>query len=573
MNKRRSDLAIMRKLIVLVKPLTGVMLTGIILGVLGFLCAIFLTILGGYGILKGISELPALHSLSGASFSMPGGFLSFATGSWQKLFTVILLFAAARGILHYGEQYCNHYIAFRILAIIRHKVFAILRKLCPAKLEGKEKGNLISVITSDIELLEVFFAHTVSPIAIAFLTSLIMLIFIGKQHILAGGIAFFAYLTVGVLLPIWNGKRSAEAGMALRSEMGELNNFVLVSLYGLDEIQQYHVGEKQAMEMDERSKRLSAFQRNLSSFEGSQRAVTNLAIQLFSWGMFFTMLFLYQSHAVSFSALLLSTLAMMSSFGPVVALSSLSNTLNQTLASGERVLSLLEEEPAVEEVSNGEEILFNGARVEKLTFSYQDEIILNQVSVDIPKGKVLGIHGVSGSGKSTLLKLLMRFWDTKEGEILFSGKNVKEINTDCLRKMTSYVTQDTILFHDSIGKNIAVAKLSATQEEIENAAKKASIHDFIMSLPKGYETKVGELGDSLSDGEKQRIGLARAFLHDAELLLLDEPTSNLDVLNEGIILQSLEKEKEGKTVVLVSHRQSTISLADRIYEMEKGRVS
>ena len=573
MNKRRSDLAIMRKLIVLIKPLTGVMLTGIILGVLGFLCAIFLTILGGYGILKGILEIPALYGPSGASFSMSGGFLSFATGSWQKLFTVILLFAAARGILHYGEQYCNHYIAFRILAIIRHKVFAILRKLCPAKLEGKEKGNLISVITSDIELLEVFFAHTVSPIAIAFLTSLIMLIFIGKQHILAGAIALAAYLTVGVLLPIWNGKRSAEAGMALRSEMGELNNFVLDSLYGLDEIQQYHVGEKQAMEMDERSKRLSAFQRNLRSFEGSQRAVTNLAIQLFSWGMFFTMLFLYQSHAVSFSALLLSTLAMMSSFGPVVALSSLSNTLNQTLASGERVLSLLEEDPAVEEVSNGENIGFNGANVEILTFSYQDEIILNQVSMDIPKGKVLGIHGVSGSGKSTLLKLLMRFWDTKEGKVLFSGKNVKEINTDCLRKMTSYVTQDTILFHDSIGKNIAVAKLSATQEEIENAAKKASIHDFIMGLPKGYETEVGELGDSLSDGEKQRIGLARAFLHDAELLLLDEPSSNLDVLNEGIILQSLEREKQGKTVVLVSHRQSTMSLADRIYEMEKGRVS
>lgn len=572
MNKRRSDLAIMRKLIVLIKPLTGVMLTGIVLGVLGFLSAIFLTILGGYGILKGILELPALHGLSGVDLSMPEVF-SFVTGSWQKLFIVILLFAVARGILHYGEQYCNHYIAFRILAIIRHKVFAILRKLCPAKLEGKEKGNLISVITSDIELLEVFFAHTVSPIAIAFLTSLIMLIFIGKQHILAGGIAFFAYLTVGVLLPVWNGKRSAEAGMALRSEMGELNNFVLDSLYGLDEIQQYRVGEKQAMEMDERSKRLSSFQRNLSSFEGSQRAVTNLAIQLFSWGMFFTMLFLYQSHAVSFSALLLSTLAMMSSFGPVVALSSLSNTLNQTLASGERVLSLLEEEPAVEEVSNGENIGFNGANVEKLTFSYQYEIILKQVSIDIPKGKVLGIHGVSGSGKSTLLKLLMRFWDTKKGEILFSGKNVKEINTDCLRKMTSYVTQDTILFHDSIGKNIAVAKLSATQEEIENAAKKASIHDFIMSLPKGYETKVGELGDSLSDGEKQRIGLARAFLHDAELLLLDEPSSNLDVLNEGIILQSLEKEKEGKTVVLVSHRQSTMSLADRIYEMEKGRVS
>ena len=569
---RRSDLAIMGKLIVLVKPLSGIMLTGIVLGVLGFLCAIFLTVLGGYGVLKGIFELFGKESLESLSLS-GNAFCSLEIG-WPTLFRLLLLFAIARGILHYGEQYCNHYIAFRILALIRHRVFAALRKLCPAKLEGKEKGNLISVITGDIELLEVFFAHTVSPIAIAFLTSLIMLFFIGKQHPLATLLAFFAYFTVAVLLPIWNGRRSATAGMALRSEMGDLNNFVLDSLYGLDEILQYAQGEKQLAEMDRRSKVLAEYQRKLSSFEGSQRAVTNLFIQIFSWSMFFLMLFLYQKGSVSFSAVILATLAMMSSFGPVVALSSLSNTLNQTLACGERVLSLLEEKPAVEELTQGAEVDFAGASVENVAFSYQEEQILRDVSLEIPKGKVLGIHGVSGSGKSTLLKLLMRFWDVRQGKILLSGTDIREINTSCLRKVTGYVTQDTILFHDTIRKNIALAKDNADQAEIEEAAKKAGIHNFIVSLPKGYESNVGELGDTLSDGEKQRIGLARAFLHDADLLLLDEPTSNLDVLNEGIILQSLAKElkeKKGKTVVLVSHRQSTMSLAEDIYEMEKGR--
>lgn len=564
-DRRRSAVAIMRKLIILVKPLTGVMLLGILLGVLGFLCAIFLTIVGGYGILKGLGVVEGMAASGKVTF----WFLS----SWQYLFTLLLVMAVARGILHYGEQYCNHYIAFRVLAIIRHKVFSVLRKLCPAKLEGKEKGNLITIITSDIELLEVFFAHTISPIAIAFLTSMMMILFIGQQHWLAGLLALFAYGIVGIILPIWNEKRSYGTGIKFRNEVGKLNDFVLNSMYGLDEIQQYNQGTIQQMIMDQKSIQLSENQKKLSSFEGSQKAVTNLIIQIFSWGMFFMMLWLYQTGNVDFSQVLIATLAMMSSFGPTIALSSLSNNLNQTLACGERVLSLLEEKPVIEEVSGRKPIDFEGAEVEKVYFSYEKDMILQNISMQIPKGKVLGIHGVSGSGKSTLLKLLMRFWDVNQGSIYISHKNIKEINTDDLRHFSSYVTQDTMMFRDTIAENIKIAKQKATMEEVKNAAEKASIHDFIMSLPDGYETNVAELGDSLSDGEKQRIGLARAFLQDGDLILLDEPTSNLDILNEGIILKSLSEAKTGKTIVLVSHRSSTMSLADELYEMRNGRVS
>ena len=564
-DKRRSDIAIMRSLIVLVKPLTGVMLTGIILGVVGFLCAIFLTIIGGIGVIKGLSIFGGDVLFGGTSID--------ELMTWSQMFAILVILAIARGVLHYGEQYCNHYIAFRILAIIRHKVFECLRKLCPAKLEGKNKGDLISIITGDIELLEVFFAHTISPIVIAFLTSLIMIVFIGSQSLIAGVIAFAGYTVVGVVIPVWNGKRSAAVGMKFRNGVGELNNFVLDSMYGVDEILQYNHGDEQIRKLNDNSRSLADDQKNLSLYEGSQRAVTNIVIQLFSWGMLFTMIYLYVESAATFSEVLIATLAMMSSFGPVVALSSLSNSLNQTLACGERVLSLLEEAPEVEEVSGKEETIFTGAKADNITFSYADEVILKNVSVDIDKGKVLGIHGASGSGKSTLLKLLMRFWDVKQGTMRISEKDIKDINTVDLRNMSSYVTQDTILFRDTIANNIRVAREDADLLAIEEAAKKASIHEFIMRLPHGYETNVGELGDTLSDGEKQRIGIARAFLHDADLLLLDEPTSNLDILNEGIILKSLEKEKSGKTIVLVSHKKSTLSLADRVYKMDNGRLS
>lgn len=617
-KKRRSAIAIMRSLIGLVKPLLHIMLAAILLGTVGYLCAIFLTILAGQVILHGLAG-------SAAGAGIPGIPEVVIRSTWlagtsvKGIIAVMILIAVLRGILHYVEQYCNHFIAFKLLAIIRHKVFAVLRKLCPAKLEGRDKGNLISIITTDIELLEVFYAHTISPIAIATLTSVIMVVFIGRYHVLAGVLALAAYLIVGVVIPLWNGKHGSQKGMEFRTEFGELNSFVLDSLRGLDETIQYNQGEKRKGQMSDRSRKLAGMQEDLSRMEGSQRSFTNLMILLASFGMLALTIHLYGKGEIGFDGILTCTIAMMGSFGPVVALSSLSNNLNQTLASGERVLSLLEEKPLVEEIPDGIEfhavgrfndvekqdeperitagmyvkvwekdgayssdsekienesvVGFTGAEVSHVTFAYEDETILNDYSLKLAPGKITGIHGASGSGKSTLLKLLMRFWDVSAGSIFVDSRNVKEIPTRRLRDLESYVTQETHLFHDSIANNIAIAKPGATREEIMAAAKKASINDFIMTLPKGYDTEVGELGDTLSGGEKQRIGIARAFLHDSPLLLLDEPTSNLDSLNEGIILKSLKEDNANRTVVLVSHRTSTMNVADVVYEMENGRVS
>ena len=569
-DKRRSGIRIMGRLIGLVKPLLPVMLLAVVLGTIGYLCAIFLTILAGYGLMHILLE-PAVEAMGLGLAAL--GADPFLRMEPKTLFIALVVMAVMRGLLHYGEQYCNHFIAFKLLAIIRHKVFAALRKLCPAKLEGRDKGNLISVITSDIELLEVFYAHTISPIAIAVLTSLVMILFIGHFSPLAALLALAGYAAVGAVIPLFYGSRGAGQGMKFRNGFGELNSFILDSLRGLDETIQYRQGEKRRKEMEERSERLGGVQKGLNHLEASQRSVTNLTILLFSFAMLFLMIGLMQAGQVSLTGMLVGTIAMMGSFGPVTALASLSNNLNQTLASGERVLSILEEEPQVEEVAGAETVSFTDAEADSVNFAYEEEQILKDYSIRIPKGKVVGIHGASGSGKSTLLKLLMRFWDVQSGQILISGRDVRGINTSDLRSMESYVTQETCLFHDSIANNIAVGKPDASREEIMEAAKKASIHDFIMTLPKGYDTEVGELGDTLSGGEKQRIGIARAFLHDAPFVLLDEPTSNLDSLNEGIILKSLKEGKGDKTVLLVSHRKSTMNLADIVYEMDNGRLS
>lgn len=550
--KRRSGIRIMGKLIGLIFPLLHVMIAAVFLGVTGYLCAIFLTVLAGAGLL----------TLSGVM----NGF------SLKLLFLLLGTAAVLRGILHYGEQACNHYIAFKLLALIRHKVFASLRRLCPAKLDGKEKGNLISILTTDIELLEVFYAHTISPIAIAVLTCLIMEGFFFHYSIVSGLFALCGYLSIGLIVPVINSRKGSGAGMAFRNEFGELNSFVLDSLRGLDETLQYGCGETRKQELEKRSLKLNEKQTVMKHLEGTQRGLTSFLILFFSFGMLFLCAWLYQNERMGADGVFLCTILMMGSFGPVTALSSLSNNLMQTLASGERVLSLLEEIPETEEITGQESASFGSADCKDLCFSYNAEPILSQYSITIPKGSRIGIHGKSGSGKSTLLKLLMRFYDADSGSIQIGEREISSINTKDLRNMESYVTQETSLFHDSIANNIGIAKPDASRAEIITAAKKASLHDFIISLPDGYDTLVGELGDTLSGGEKQRIGIARAFLHDAPLLLLDEPTSNLDSLNEGIILRSLEELGSEKTVVIVSHRESTMASVSKVYEMS-GRAS
>ena len=542
---KRSGFQIMARLIGLVKPLAGFMILAITMGLIGHLCAAFITVCGGYAILNVLNAQPT-----------------------TILFSAVLIFALVRGFLRYAEQACNHFIAFKLLALIRDKVFGALRRLCPAKLEGKDKGNLISIITSDIELLEVFYAHTISPIAIAFLFCMIMVCFIGSYHVALGALALAAYFTVGVIIPIVTSKLSGDDGIRFRTKSGELSSFVLDSLRGLSETLQYGQGEKRMAAMNTQTDNLSRDEERMKRTAGRNTAVTNTVILIFDLAMLFL-----SATLVGFEGCLIVTLALMSSFGPVVALAALGSTLQNTFAAGNRVLDILDEAPVVEEITGKEAVQFHGASAENVTFAYGEETILDNFSVTIPENQIIGINGRSGSGKSTLLKLFMRFWAVAQGEVKLSGKNVDEINTTNLRDMESFVTQETHLFHDSIRNNLRIARLDATDDEIIAACKKASVHDFIMSLPKGYDTEVGELGDTLSGGERQRLGLARAFLHDAPFMLLDEPTSNLDSLNEAVILKSLHQERNGKTVVLVSHRKSTMGIADTVYSVEHGRMS
>ena len=545
---KRSGFHIMGKLIGLVKPLTGYMILAITMGLIGHLCASFITIFGGYAILLILYPENSLDL--------------------KILFIAIILFALLRGFLRYAEQACNHFIAFKLLALIRDKVFGALRRLSPAKLEGKEKGNLISIITSDIELLEVFYAHTISPICIAFLYSIIMIFFIGSYHIILGILALVAYITVGVIIPFITSKLSGDIGLRFRTKSGLLSSFVLDSLRGLTETIQYGQGQKRMTEMNSQTDRLSQDEKYMKRTAGRNTAITNTVILLFDLAMLFVSAIL-----IGFEGCLIVTLALMSSFGPVVALAVLGATLQNTFAAGNRVLDILEETPIVEEVTGQEEITFKGAAAKHVTFAYGEERILNNFSVEIPEKTIIGINGRSGSGKSTLLKLFMRFWQVKQGEVTISERNIDKINTSNLRNMESFITQETHLFHDSIRNNLRIAKLDATDDEIISACKKASVHDFIMSLEKGYDTEIGELGDTLSGGERQRLGLARAFLHDAPFMLLDEPTSNLDSLNEAVILKSLYEECANKSVILVSHRKSTMGIADTVYSVEHGRMS
>ena len=549
--KPRSNLSCMARLITLVGPLTGVMLLAITLGVLGFIAATLIPVLGGVGILSVLNHQNTL----------------------PLIFLVAALCALLRGVFRYGEQTCNHYIAFKLLAILRQKVFAALRRLAPAKLNGRDKGDLISVITSDIELLEVFYAHTISPAAIALVMSLLTAAFLAWFHWAYGVLALLAYATVGILLPVLASRRSGDTGNRMRQKAGQLSAFVLDSLRGVDETIQYHGQAQRLGELEGRTDDLSRVQQDMSRITGTNTAVTHTVIWLYDLALLALGLVLLEQGQVNFGGVLVPLITLMSSFGPVVALANLGATLQSTFAAARRVLDILDETPVVEEVSGQAATRFHGAACEDLTFSYGGETILDGLTLDFPKGKVVGIVGRSGSGKSTLLKLLMRFWDRQSGEATISERDVRNINTSDLRSMQGYMTQDTDLFHDTILKNILLARPDATREEVEEACKKASIHDFILTLPQGYDTPVGELGDTLSGGERQRLGLARAFLHNAPFLLLDEPTSNLDSLNEAEILRSLHRERDQRTVILVSHRRSTMGIADEVHSVEHGRVS
>ena len=551
---RKNGFVVMGHLLKLVTPLAHIMAFTITMGTLGFLAAIFIMVLGAMGLVN---------------------LLNFDTHlSFSGILTALIVLAVARGALRYLEQMSGHYIAFKLLALLRDKVFSSLRRLAFVKLQDKQAGQLVSLVTNDIELLEVFYAHTIAPIMIAFFTSAILLLVFGHLSGWFVVVALAAYLTVGVILPIITTKLAREDGRRYRELVGEMNDFFLDSVRGMKEIQLFGYAKQRLDEIQQRSQKIDTAFERIKDQEAKVRVYTEVAVSAFNIIMLFTGLILFSLDKIDFSAFLIGVILLMSSYGPVIALSNLSSNLLQTLASGERVLSLLAEEPELKDVESAVDLKeVSCIDVENVSFAYGDEQILSDVSLSVKKGEILGIHGRSGSGKSTLLKLLMRFYDPKSGSIKINGETLPNINTRSLRDNMAYITQQTYIFNETIEENIRLARRDATLDEIMEAAKKASIHDFILSLPEGYQTKMTELGGNLSDGEKQRIGIARAFLHNAPIILLDEPTSNLDSLNEAMILKSLLNVKVEKLIILVSHRQSTMAICDQVIGIENGRMS
>ncbi|MCU7212250.1 thiol reductant ABC exporter subunit CydC [Turicibacter sanguinis] len=552
--KRQSGFKIMMRLLKELKPLVGVMMITITLGVLGFLTAI---------------------SIASFAAVALGTLVEGATiVSFKAAITIMAVCAVMRGLLRYGEQLSGHYIAFKILYLLRDKIFAKLRTLAPAKLEGRDKGDLISLITSDIELLEVFYAHTIAPIAIAILTNSMITVLLWFIHPIYGVLAAFFFILVGFVVPYASSKLVSEAGVNYRREFGSSNQYILDSLRGLKEILLFNQGQERLTQLNQKSEELNESIRKIKDHEGIVTGITSTIITLAMLVFLGVGAYLYSIGAVTLTLVLVALVVIASSFGPVVALSNLSNTLAHTFACAERLFELLDEMPQVEEVSGQMPLTMNEMTLDRVSFAYpnSDHLLLDEASIHIEKGEKLALIGESGIGKSTFIKLLMRYFDTKKGHVFIDGTNIKSIPTASLRLKQTLVSQETYLFNDTIENNIKIGCKDASLEEVIEAAKKASIHEFIESLPKGYQTKVGELGGMVSSGEKQRLGLARAFLHNGDVLILDEPTSNLDALNEGSILKSIQDYGQDKTVILISHRKSTTAVCEKVYRLENQKL-
>lgn len=553
-NLRRSGLKIMASLITLLGSLAYIMILAVINGSLGFICAMGVTLMGAVGIAKALGESIAL--------------------SYDAIIFLAIACGVLRGILRYFEQYSNHYIAFRLLAVLRDKIFTSLRVLCPAKLEGKQKGSIIAMITSDIETLEVFYAHTISPICIAVLVSICVVGFVGTMSSWwLALVALIGFITVGIIVPMIASGKLKASGVRYRAEFAAFNAYFLDSIKGIKDIVLNNAGEEREKEVNKRSDVLLSETKSMKNNITKAAATTELCVSVFIIITLSVGILLVTKDVLSIGRMIIGVVAVFGSFGPVIAISALPGNLTQTFASGDRVLNLLAETPVVTPVVNGESIEFNNLNVKNLSFSYdRDKIILSDICMHAEKGEIIGIVGESGCGKSTFLKLLLRFWQKDNGQICYNGTDIDIINSENLLDNVTMVSQVTYLFDETIEDNLRIAKPNATQDELEKACKMASVHDFILSLPDGYQTRVGALGDNLSAGEKQRIGLARAFLRGSELILLDEPTSNVDSINEGIILKALKEQKHKKSIILVSHRESTMAIADRVYRVERGRM-
>ncbi|EAE9230217.1 ABC transporter ATP-binding protein [Listeria monocytogenes] len=540
-----SEWMVIRWLLKFVKPLRGKMILAILLGIISNLSVILISLIGAYGILAVILAQPL--------------------NPYKWLFVMVGC-GVLRGVARYLEQYLNHDIAFRLLAIIRERIFSTLRKLGPARLSGKKSGDLITAITSDVEALEVFFAHTISPVFIAFGTTIATVGFLGMYDTGLALILLLGQILVGVVLPMISYKRNKKIGTAYQTEFVGLNQAVMENIASLQDIFQFKLGEARLANLTDRGEKLNKqYQKRLR--QGSELQILGEWVLI---GTATLILVLGSFWQLPLETILIGTVLSLSSFGSVLALNALGTALLTTFASGKRLYALTEEKPVV--TFNGQLELtdFERAELNKVCFSHDGkQAILSELSLDLPKGKWLGIGGESGSGKSTLVKLLMRYWDP-DGEVNLNNQPLPKITESSLHQLEGVMEQSTFLFEDTIGNNIRLGKKAATLDEVKKAARKAAIDKWIETLPEGYDTKIGGQARNLSDGERQRIGLARLFLHDAPLLLLDEPTSNLDYINEQAILNTLRSEIQDKTVLVISHRKTTLDLAEEQWLLENG---
>ncbi|MGO4959643.1 ATP-binding cassette domain-containing protein [Bifidobacterium pseudolongum] len=541
---------LVRRLLGQVGDLRSLMVLACCFGTLGHLAATFLPVFGVMA-LCAAAERPVWGLSVG----------------WAVALMVVC--ALIRGAMRYCEQYMNHNLAFRLLALFRGQMFAALRRLAPAKLTGKGKGDLISMVTTDVELLEIFFAHTISPTVIALATTVVYalaLLFLSPWFAV---LLVVAHLLIGVAVPAWFARALHGVGARIRKQSASLDDDVLDDMRGLEQIIRFGQGRARLARIDRRSRALWGQRVELSARNGVFGGFDHVIIVLVTVCAALLAVFASRGDMAMAARNVTAMVLVVSSFGPTLALSALPASLTQTFASARRLFALVDEEPAVEELGTLEPE-YHGMRMEQVTFAYGARTpVLRDVTLDVPVSGILGLQGPSGRGKSTLLKLLMRYWDPQQGAVALSGDVLPGVDAHTRRRLQTMMSQETYLFDGTIASNLRIANEQASDDELREALRKASILPLIESLPQGIETPVGELGGRLSEGERQRIGLARMFLRHADLYLFDEPTSRLDALNEAYILQSINElvSERDAAVVLVSHRASTMKIADEVLHM------
>lgn len=548
---KRSFNKLIYSLLKIIGPFIKVIILAVFTGTLGFILSMNITIFASLVIVKYL----------GITINI----------SYQVLFTIIIVSGIVRGILRYFEQYSNHYIAFRILQILRNKIFSKISSLGIKQFEQKNKGDFISMFETDVEALEVFYAHTISPVLIAICTSLIVTIFIGiYSNFIVSIYYLIAYLIIGLLVPIVYYKCNKNIGIKQRKELVDFNSYYLDSVYGAYEIKALNKEEERKSQINLKSKKLNELSDEAENVNINFRNITNTLIVILNLLSIVLSVVLAKFNILNSLDSIVIFITMTSSFGSVLALANLGQNFSNVFSSANRVIDLLETESDLKVEGDIKEFEFDNLEFKDVSFKYDNKLVLDNFNFKVNKNDFIGIYGQSGIGKTTILKLIMHYYDTDSGYLYINGNDINKYDLNSLYENISMFSQNTYLFKDTVLNNLLIAKKDATIEEVNKALKKASIYDLVYSLKDGLNTKINDIKDNLSQGEIQRIGIARIFLRKPKLLLLDEITANIDILNESIILKSLKEYQEDMTIILISHKKSTLSVCDKLYEFKPG---